>query len=65
MNYAPVPILVVDNEEPIRNALKHYLTNQEFLVHAAPSGEDALTAHRTHGEIALMLCDIRMRQVGV
>ena len=56
----PVPILVVDDEEPIRNALKRYLTKQEFLVHTASSGEEALTQLQAHDDVALMLCDIRM-----
>ena len=60
MSTAPVPILVVDDEEPIRNALKRYLTKQEFLVHTASSGEEALDQLRAHDDIALMLCDIRM-----
>src|SRR5215831_20744444 len=60
MSTAPVPILVVDDEEPIRNALKRYLTKQEFLVHTASSGEEALDQLRAHDDLALMLCDIRM-----
>ena len=60
MSTAPVPILVVDDEEPIRNALKRYLTKQEFLVHTASSGEEALDQLRAHEDVALMLCDIRM-----
>jgi putative two-component system response regulator len=60
MTDAPVSVLVVDDEEPIRNALKRYLTKQDFLVHTASSGEEALTQLRAHDDIALMLCDIRM-----
>jgi putative nucleotidyltransferase with HDIG domain len=54
-----VTILVVDDEEPIRNALKKYLTQQQFEVYVAGSGDDALTQLRRH-KISLMLCDIRM-----
>lgn len=60
MNTAPIPILVVDDEEAIRNALKRFLTKQEFLVHTASSGADALGQLRAHDDVALMLCDIRM-----
>lgn len=60
MDTAPIPILVVDDEEPIRNALKRFLTKQEFLVHTASSGEEALDRLRAHDDVALMLCDIRM-----
>ncbi|HUL48456.1 MAG TPA: HD domain-containing phosphohydrolase [Gemmatimonadales bacterium] len=54
-----VSVLVVDDEEPIRNALKKYLQQQQFDVYAAGSGEEALALLRRH-KIALMLCDIRM-----
>ncbi|HYK83393.1 MAG TPA: HD domain-containing phosphohydrolase [Gemmatimonadales bacterium] len=55
----PVQVLVVDDEEPIRNALKKFLVQQQFEVYAAGSGEEALQQLRRH-RIALMLCDIRM-----
>jgi len=54
-----VTVLVVDDEEPIRSALKRFLLQQHFEVHAAASGDEALAALRRH-KIALMLCDIRM-----
>ena len=57
---AMVRVLVVDDEEPIRNALKRYLAKQQFDALTASSGEEALTQLRQHEEIALMLCDIRM-----
>jgi putative nucleotidyltransferase with HDIG domain len=60
MTNVPVSVLVVDDEEPIRNALKRYLTKQEFTVQTAASGEEALAELRAHEDIALMLCDIRM-----
>ncbi len=55
----PVQVLVVDDEEPIRNALKKFLTQQQFEVYAAGTGEEALEQLKRH-RIALMLCDIRM-----
>jgi len=55
----PVSVLVVDDEEPIRNALKKFLAQQQFEVYAAASGEEALQQLRRH-KVALMLCDIRM-----
>src|SRR2546427_7608683 len=54
-----VSVLVVDDEEPIRNALKEFLAQQRFEVYAAASGEEALQQLRRH-RVALMLCDIRM-----
>ena len=56
---APVAVLVVDDEEPIRSALKKFLAQQQFESYAAASGEEALNLLRRH-KIALMLCDIRM-----
>jgi putative nucleotidyltransferase with HDIG domain len=54
-----VAVLVVDDEEPIRNALKRYLAQQQFEVYAAASADEALEQLRRH-KIALMLSDIRM-----
>lgn len=56
---ASVALLVVDDEEPIRNALKRFLEGQQYEVHTAASGQEALTALQQH-DIALMLADIRM-----
>lgn len=54
-----ISVLVVDDEEPIRNALRKYLKQQQFEVHTAGSGDEALQQLRLH-KIALMLSDIRM-----
>jgi putative nucleotidyltransferase with HDIG domain len=54
-----VTVLVVDDEEPIRNALRKYLKQQQFEVYAAGSAEEALQQLRLH-KVALMLSDIRM-----
>lgn len=54
-----VAVLVVDDEEPIRNALRRFLTGRGFEVHTAASGQEALVALGAHN-IALMLSDIRM-----
>jgi cyclic di-GMP phosphodiesterase len=56
---SPVAVLVVDDEEPIRNALKRFLTGQQYGVHVAGSGAEALAILQAN-EIALMLADIRM-----
>ena len=54
-----VAVLVVDDEEPIRNALRKFLKQQQFEVYAAGSGDEALQQLRLH-KVALMLSDIRM-----
>jgi len=55
----PIQILVVDDEEPIRNALKKFLMQQQYEVYAAGTGDEALQQLRRH-RIALMLFYIRM-----
>jgi len=54
-----VAVLVVDDEEPIRNALRKFLKQQQFEVYTAGSAEEALQQLRLH-KVALMLSDIRM-----
>src|SRR5688572_28263174 len=54
-----VSVLVVDDEEPIRNALRKFLKQQQFEVYAAGSADEALQQLRLH-KVALMLSDIRM-----
>ena len=54
-----VTVLVVDDEEPIRNALRKFLKQQQFEVYTAASADEALQQLRLH-KIALMLSDIRM-----
>jgi putative two-component system response regulator len=54
-----VSVLVVDDEEPIRNALRKFLKQQQFEVYTAGSGDEALEQLRLH-KVALMLSDIRM-----
>jgi putative nucleotidyltransferase with HDIG domain len=52
-------VLVVDDEEPMRNALKRFLAARQFAVHTAASGDEALALLAQH-DIALMLTDVRM-----
>jgi len=52
-------VLVVDDEEAIRNALERYLTRQGFDVRTVGSAAEALTALGERPP-ELMLCDIRM-----
>jgi DNA-binding response OmpR family regulator len=52
-------ILVVDDEEPVRDVLCEYLESQGFGVEAAPDGETALAALGRHRP-DLVLLDVRM-----
>lgn len=55
----PVIALVVDDEEPLRNALSQFLRYRGLEVRAAQNGREALAQLR-HGGVALMLLDVRM-----
>ncbi|MEP7327034.1 MAG: HD domain-containing phosphohydrolase [Gemmatimonadota bacterium] len=52
-------VLVVDDDEPIRNALKKYLAHQGFEVSTAASGEEALKLLQKQ-KIACILLDVKM-----
>jgi len=54
-----ISVLVVDDEEPIRNALKKYLTQQGYEVTTAGSGDEAIKVLRRQ-KIGCMLLDVRM-----
>lgn len=56
---APVRILVVDDEDAIRNALARFLGKRGFEVRTAGTGEQALKLLQEDG-VALMLLDVRM-----
>jgi len=56
---APVSLLVVDDEEPIRSALKKFLASRGYEVLTAGSGEDALSILQ-RSKIACLLVDVRM-----
>jgi putative two-component system response regulator len=55
----PVSVLVVDDEEPIRNALKRFLSQQHYEVSAAATGAEALDALRRQ-KVACVLLDVRL-----
>lgn len=52
-------VLVVDDEETIRLALRKFLRSRGFEVEIAASGEAALRLAEEHS-FTLMLCDVRM-----
>jgi putative two-component system response regulator len=55
----PVTLLVVDDEEPIRNALRKFLTQQGYEVVTAGGGEEALEVLQRQ-RITGMLLDVNM-----
>ncbi len=55
----PMTLLVVDDEEPIRNALRKFLTQQGYEVTTAASGDEALEILRRQ-RITGMLLDVNM-----
>lgn len=64
---APCPgsLLIVDDDEEIRSALRHVLEDEGWTVQVAADGEAALEALRARpGEIALVLVDLLMPRLG-
>jgi cyclic di-GMP phosphodiesterase len=55
----PVTLLVVDDEEPIRNAVRKYLSRQGFEVSVAATGEEALDIIRRQ-KIMAMILDVNL-----
>ncbi len=55
----PVTLLVVDDEEPIRSALKRFLSQQSYEVMTAATGDEALEALERH-KVACILLDVRL-----
>jgi len=55
----PIGILVVDDEEPIRSALKRFLSQQSYEVATAGTGDEAVAALSRH-KIACVLLDVRL-----
>jgi len=55
----PVSILVVDDEEPIRNALKRFLSQQHFDVTIAADAKETVAAIQRQ-KFACVLLDVRL-----
>ena len=55
----PVTLLVVDDEEPIRNAVRKYLVQQGYEVTVAATGEEALAILRRQ-KIMVMILDVNL-----
>ncbi|HEX9894831.1 MAG TPA: HD domain-containing phosphohydrolase [Gemmatimonadales bacterium] len=55
----PVGILVVDDEEPIRNALRRFLAQEKYEVVTAATGAEALAAVGRH-RVGCVLLDLRL-----
>ena len=55
----PVAILVVDDEEAIRSALKRFLLGQGYEVVTAATGAEAVQAVQRH-KLACVLLDVRL-----
>ncbi|MBA3345859.1 MAG: response regulator [Gemmatimonadales bacterium] len=58
-NNGPVTLLVVDDEEAIRNAVRKFLVQQGYEVATAATGEEALTLLRRQ-KITCMLLDVNL-----
>jgi putative two-component system response regulator len=52
-------VLVVDDEQPLRESLARYLRGRGFVVDLAADGSEAIAALERH-RFAIIVCDIRM-----
>ena len=58
-------ILVVDDEEPVREATRHVLVNGGYRVVTAANGREALTVFLGHREdVRLVITDVMMPEMG-
>lgn len=53
-------VLIVDDEELIRNIIKNYCLNEGFLIYEASNGIEALDAIKKYNDIDIMILDIMM-----
>jgi len=53
-------ILIVDDENDIRELLKDFLEDEGFRCHTAANAFEALEAYQRLGDVALIMSDIRM-----
>ncbi|MCM1157050.1 MAG: response regulator transcription factor [Bacteroidales bacterium] len=59
-----VSILVADDDELLRNLVKEVLEEEGFTVFAAANGEEAINLFWKHSEIALIILDVMMPEIG-
>lgn len=60
IDQSSLTILIVDDEEPIRELLQWMLQDAGHTVHLAGDGEQALRFLRAHGPVDVVLSDINM-----
>jgi two-component system response regulator AtoC len=61
MSDEPWPaLLVVDDDDLVREALGSALRRSGFVVRLAAGGEEAVELYRRHGDIGAVLLDVRM-----
>ncbi|RYF09567.1 MAG: response regulator [Oxalobacteraceae bacterium] len=53
-------VLVVDDEEPVRDLLGWMLEDAGYLTHSVPGGHEALAYMRARHQVDLVLSDINM-----
>lgn len=53
-------VLIVDDEELIRNIIKNYCINEGYLIYEAENGIEALDAVKKYSDIDIMILDIMM-----
>ena len=58
-----IHILLADDDDLLRNLLKEVLEEENFIVHEAQDGEQALDMFFANTNIALVILDIMMPQM--
>ena len=56
-------LLVVDDDQDILRVVRFYLTKQNYTVHTANSGKEALSLLESHSDIELILSDVMMPEM--
>lgn len=59
----PLSILVVDDEDPVREMLTWMLQEAGHEVHQAVDGQQALSFLHAHGPVDLVLSDVNMPRI--
>ena len=52
-------VLIIDDEDLIRNIIKEYCMNEGYLTYEARDGIEALDLFKAHSDIDIVILDVR------
>jgi two-component system response regulator ResD len=58
MSKPPKKVLLVDDEDMVRRALRRFLTKEKYEVYEANSATQALSVFHEHRPFDMLLCDV-------